>query len=489
MRSVLCGAAIVAVAGFAHGETCPGIQRASQLISTGNLPDAETELVACKGDPEAALAVVWNRLGKAYRKQGYTDKAAAAYEMLAEFSKKVWGPDNINLAIAYQNRAAVANDLGQPQKAEELALAAKSTFEASQANNPRIFGEILNTLALAAEYQAQNENAERYYRQALEQFEKTEESTHPPAILNTLVNYGVFLAGLGKTEAARQVLDRARTIAAETAGAGSDTYASVLMATSQLKFLQREYSSAEEDARTAKAIALEKLGPAHPSTLRASLILATALIARNNVAEAEPMLRDTLAGLYKLTPLPSQLTAGALSNLGRIYASRNEWSEAESAYSRSRSLLEKGYGPDHPQVIAITRELAQVMIQRGDLAEARRYAEMALASARLTYGDSSVEVASTKATLADVCRYEKRYVDALALTQAAIDTVKTAKGASDPEVAALLVNQARTYLARGKKSLAETNYQQAFDIWSARAQTDPDFRVAQDEYRKYFKDR
>jgi tetratricopeptide (TPR) repeat protein len=84
-----------------------------------------------------------------------------------------------------------------------------------------------------------------------------------------------------------------------------------------------------------------KLGPGHFVTLWDSGFLATAYEALNRWAEAEALLRDTLARRRKGEKPNSPLLASDLAQLGRNLLMQSKWTEAESILRECLVICEK----------------------------------------------------------------------------------------------------------------------------------------------------
>ena len=133
---------------------------------------------------------------------------------------------------------------------------------------------------------------------------------------------------------------------------------------------QRNWGAA---ARTAEALLprLEKnLGPRHPKTIRVQLMAGTAAQwGASDLARAEALFRQAVAGAEALMPPDHLLLAGALDHVAGIYESRGESATARAFQDRSLELLEKRGIRDEALMIAITHR-GQYRLTKGELQQA-----------------------------------------------------------------------------------------------------------------------
>ena len=112
-----------------------------------------------------------------------------------------------------------------------------------------------------------------------------------------------------------------------------------------------------------------KLGPGHFVTLWNRGFLATAYETLNRWAEAEALLRDTLARRRKAEKPDSRLVAGDLAQLGRNLLMQSRWAESESLLRESLTICEKVSPDDWKQYDAMSL-LGDSLMGQGRYAEA-----------------------------------------------------------------------------------------------------------------------
>lgn len=72
-------------------------------------------------------------------------------------------------------------------------------------------------------------------------------------------------------------------------------------------------------------------------------------------------------------------TAASLNNLGTVLQAQGRFADAEPVLRRSLAIKEKTLGPDSPSTAHTLNNLAQVLVELGRKSEAERYAARAAA--------------------------------------------------------------------------------------------------------------
>ncbi|RME85316.1 MAG: tetratricopeptide repeat protein, partial [Zetaproteobacteria bacterium] len=96
------------------------------------------------------------------------------------------------------------------------------------------------------------------------------------------------------------------------------------------------------------------------------------------------------------------LVAKSLDDLARVLHERGDLAEAERLHREALMIRKEAYGDRHPDVARSLNNLANVLYQRGDLAEAERLYREALEVLKAVHGDRHPDVATSLNNLASV---------------------------------------------------------------------------------------
>ncbi len=262
---------------------------------------------------------------------------------------------------------------------------------------------------------------------------------------------------------------------------------------------QSSYDEADELGRRALEINRTRLGDDHLDTAGSLHNLGMLLYARSLVTEAEPVLRDALrirrtvlgsenpavaetllmlaqvvdtppiddvaqtqellleaqriwraAGDRYLFPL-----ANVAHNLGEVYAQRELYDEAETAYREALVIKRRILPEDHPDIAVTTNRLASMFEMKGDFASAEKNYRDALDVQRKVLTPNHRDLGTTINNLAGTLRKVGRYSEADPLYEEAIDIYRNAFGPDHPWVGIVLGNYAASLEAGEHYRLCE----------------------------------
>jgi tetratricopeptide (TPR) repeat protein len=171
-------------------------------------------------------------------------------------------------------------------------------------------------------------------------------------------------------------------------------------------------------AKKALEIAESTVGPDHPTVATSLNNLASFYRARNQYAEAEPLLGRALA-IREKTLGPEHLdVARALHDLAEFYHAKGEYHQAAPLVERALVIealatAEKMFGPEHPDVAGNLQYLAGLLHAKGQYAHAEALCRRALAIWEKTLGPKHPHVVLLRHNLAVIDR-AKRQAEPLA---------------------------------------------------------------------------
>jgi tetratricopeptide (TPR) repeat protein len=248
----------------------------------------------------------------------------------------------------------------------------------------------------------------------------------------------------------------AQAVADFADGAGlADPTARLMNQLGILLLSKAAYAEAEPLLRRSLAIDEAAYGPEHPTVATALNNLAQLLKATNRLAEAEPLMRRTLA-IDEAAYGPDHPTvATALNNLAMLLKATNRLAEAEPLLRRTLAIDEAAYGPDHPTVARDLNNLAGLLKATNRLAEAEPLMRRTLAIDEAAYGPDHPTVARDLNNLAMLLQATNRLAEAEPLYRRALAIAEAAYGPDHPTVATALNNLAGLLQATNRLAEAE----------------------------------
>jgi tetratricopeptide (TPR) repeat protein len=215
------------------------------------------------------------------------------------------------------------------------------------------------------------------------------------------------------------------------------------------------HAEAEPLMRRTLAIDEKRFGPDHPHVATRLNNLAQLLLATNRLVEAEPLMRRALAiGEQSFGPdHPS--VAIRLNNLAQLLQKTNRSAEAEPLMRRALAMGEQSFGPDHPIVAIRVTNLALLLQATSRLVEAEPLLRRAVAIDEKSFGPDHPEVATDLNNLAVLLKVTNRLVEAEPLMCRALAIDEKSFGPDHPDVGRDLNNLALLLQDTGRPVEAE----------------------------------
>ena len=215
---------------------------------------------------------------------------------------------------------------------------------------------------------------------------------------------------------------------------------------------------AEPLLREALARARAKLGESHPGVADASTFLASALLQLSRAGDAEPLMRTALDIDARLYARPNGRTAWHLNDLANIHVVEGRFDNAESNYLRAAALarsLEPATGLSEAVVLA---NLARLHHRRGDDVEAESGLREAIARKQRLLGADYADNGRSydRACLAEILVARGRLDEARTVAADALADARARHPEAHPDIAFALATQARLMAASGDLAQAAT---------------------------------
>ena len=217
------------------------------------------------------------------------------------------------------------------------------------------------------------------------------------------------------------------------------------------------------------------LGGLDEATLRADI--GAIHRARGNWDEALEAYGQAMELLDKL-PRTELHTAAALRDIGDIRIGEGKLAEAAQSFESARELSVATAGDAHPEVARALAGLGRVADAKGDREGARRRYHEALALVEKAVGSRSVDLAPIHRDIGRSFAAEGDFDAAIASHERAYGLLLDAMG-EHPKVARALFELGQTRLRAGRRDAARADYEKALRIWEhSRGKDHPDLAFA-----------
>ena len=296
------------------------------------------------------LATTINSLALIYYYQNKYAQAEPLYKRALDINKSIRGSDNAVVATYLHNLGLLYFIVGRYKDAEEYELNAKAIHKRLAVDNG---DEATTDTVLARLYQAlaRYSEAERLHAQALDAVGRFSGKDHPDYAIN-LHYHAQFYVAVGRYSEAKELEMKAIDIFEKKSG---PTYWRTSVSYTTLATVnvgQKNYAEAERLFKQALEN-LEKpsvLGPDHPEVANTLNGLARLYLIQDRLAEAEPLLKRSLAIREQVFGAGHPDVGANLNDYGVLYLKLSKYGEAEQYFKRALAVRENQLGLQHPSV-------------------------------------------------------------------------------------------------------------------------------------------
>ncbi|KAJ5640322.1 uncharacterized protein N7484_008184 [Penicillium longicatenatum] len=239
-----------------------------------------------------------------------------------------------------------------------------------------------------------------------------------------------------------------------------DQLAKVLRA-SQLLQDQVQLAAAEQMYLQALAGYEKALGQDHTSTLRTVNNLGNLYSEQGKLDEAEQMYVRALAGREKALGLDHTSTLETVNNMGNLYSNQNKLDEAEQMYVRALAGKEKALGPDHTSTLTIVHNIGNLYSEQGKLDEAEQVFMRALAGREKALGLDHTLTLETVNSLGNLYRDQGKLDEAEHMYTRTLAGKEKTLGPDHTSTLETVHNLGNLYSDQGKLDEAEQMYVRA----------------------------
>ena len=188
---------------------------------------------------------------------------------------------------------------------------------------------------------------------------------------------------------------------------------------------------------------------------------ALTLHGRGNYVEAAIIAQQALDLAEKSWGPDHPNVAAALRSLADAVGAQNRFAQAEPLYKRSLAIREKALGPDHPDVANSLSGLAELYYNQGQRMQAELALKRVVAILEKALGSDHPDVAASRINLAALYNNQGQFAQAESLYKRALPILEKNLGSDHPNVAITLSSIAELYQAQGRYAEAELLYQRA----------------------------
>lgn len=358
-------------------------------------------------------------------------RATRAREAALEERDRAIAAEREAAAIAaFLNRtleAADPEDAGGEPTVRALLASAARDVEWDFADRPLVRARLHETLGRTYRGLGATALAEKHARSAADLF-AAELGGDDPATFRARILWGEALADADDLAAAASVLEATAPLTRERLGPRHPVTLDGIEALALLRHSQGDLALAEALHREAIAGRVATLGAAHDATLSAKNNLSGVLLELGRPADAEALLRDVVAAREKSLGPTHPRTLTSLSNLA--LALDDGGARSAEAIALYRRVIEAGtvaLGADHPRVLTARNNLGAALLRLGAGSEREHETEGidllagALADRRRVFGARHEATRNSMSNLAIGYLRIGRYAEAETLARELVD--------------------------------------------------------------------
>ncbi|MBN2071737.1 MAG: CHAT domain-containing protein [Candidatus Krumholzibacteriota bacterium] len=325
---------------------------------------------------------------------------------------------------------------------------------------------ILTVTAFLHDYSGGREEAERYYRKALELDREILGKMHP-FVAEDLTNLGILLHEMGRMEDVDTLYREAYAIYSSEEIDDQENSAWVMSSLGSLLKDKGELAEAEALFRRVLAVYRQMWGEIDPDVASCMNDLATTLVAKGDIQEAEPLFRQALNIYSQLEDDHSFDRAIVMLNLGSLLQDREFYAGAEQLYRQAIEIFEGIFGETDGIVSASYNNLADLFHDTGEYEKAEPLYLKALRIRREISKDNHPESAIVLLNLARNYRDGGNYQEAEQYYGESLSLFKDLLGQDHPYISMCLFSYSNHYLAQGKYKDAEPFLNQAIKVYDS----------------------
>jgi CHAT domain-containing protein/Tfp pilus assembly protein PilF len=310
-----------------------------------------------------------------------TDNLRKTIQESLELCKQLYGDqDDVHYAEVYGMSAMQSERDGDFSKADSLLTVALRIFEVSPDENYQNVLLTLTRLASLYEDQAMYDKAEFYYKKAIQAVINRNDQENAFYVL-VLHKYADLTYKQGRFGTADSLYRDIIRLQEQYHPEGRLYLAKILISAASLYIYREQVQQAEEYLMRSKAIYEQAFGR---NQFYADVInrLGKLYIIQKRYAEADSLLKESLAIRRRVYGPDHEYVSHSLNNLGDLYFQQGQYPQAKDYYTQALEIREKLFGQFHPYVFLILQSLAKLYATTGEFSKSLDYYDRSIYSLR-----------------------------------------------------------------------------------------------------------
>lgn len=260
---------------------------------------------------------------------------------------------------------------------------------------------------------------------------------------------------LGLLNDARAVNREVIILRHKTLGEGHPDTISAILAECKILTLIGKPAESEATLRPLLDRLQARLASDDPLVFTASDYLSEALIPQNKFADAEILLRTSLAGRRRVQGDDHEDTLQTIGNLAMALRGRAQYAEAESLTLEGLERRRRLFGEDHPYTLTSYNNLAVIQLEAGHITEAADGFRKAAEGRQRVMGDAHRDTLIAFNNLAATLGRLKKHEESEVIQRDVLDRARRSLGPDHPDSLMALSNLASTLIDLAKFDEAE----------------------------------
>ncbi len=348
-------------------------------------------------------------------------RAALERQYVGEFpNRRKRTPEEIDAALAeFDERANAAQAMDVARRVmDEFVLArAAQALEKKFADQPLVRAHLHGAIGLAYQKLGLYRAAESHFRICLEIRERELGADHE-LVAYSAHDLGGNLFEQGDYAAAEPLIRQAMVVYSELHGADCSHLADALANLARVMNYKGDIAEAERLCRESLALRRKLFGDHDTSVAQTMADLAEIVLKRGDTAAADSLYADALT--IARAASDDLLVDRILSDMALMLLWSRDPAEAERLLRESLAIKQSLLGDEHPEVAATLHDLGYLFWERGDHLAAEPLFREALAIRRTTEGDEHPKVAMELVSLICVLLAQDKYAAAEPLLHEAL---------------------------------------------------------------------
>jgi tetratricopeptide (TPR) repeat protein len=325
------------------------------------------EASAADGQDPASLPAALVNLGAVYRAEARYGEAGRLYERALKLRQDDPASASREVPKLWTHMAALAQDMGNPQQAEELIRKALASYSADGSLETADGLAALVHLGAILASEGKLAEAEVTGRRALAVYRTQPSGPDYAALLN---NLGSLMTVRGRPKEAETLLREAVSVWERLVGPDHPSVAPALMNLGSLMQARHRYGEAEALMDRAARIDARSLPTNHPRIAIDLRNQAGLLVARRRYRDAEQLLLHASTILEQQLPAADLELGQVLANLGEAYRLEKRLPESRENFERGMKILNAAWGPLDPRLLTWLDNYASVLRAAEEYTEA-----------------------------------------------------------------------------------------------------------------------